>query len=457
MTIYSKFRVADVPVIYVKVIILVVLKGKIKKRTMRIRTTGLLFFMGWLLACSDEKIDKQVDDPTFVTCEFCLDSTDFPTVSERYVASIKPQIATYYQRYFDSLGFNGAFLVAKNGQILFERYEGYSNYRLKHRMTSTTPIHLASVGKVLTASAIFRLIEKKKLRLDQKVNTVLPEFPYAEITIRMLLNHRSGIPKYANFTEPDSVWGVEKTLRNRDILQLLHKHAIPLDFIPDTKFVYCNTNYALLALLVEKVTNCSFKEAMKQLVFEPLGMHNSFVFLLEKDRYKVSQSYNSRYVLQRFDQLDAIYGDKNIYSTPRDLLKFDLALQKDDFISEQLKNEIFKGYSYERAGVKNYGLGIRLKEWDSGQKIFYHNGWWHGNTSAYITLKKEGVTLIALSNKYTRKVYDIIRLSSLFGDYPFQLNEEDESLLFTPVEGKVFKDTLVDDSKYTRTKKNGME
>jgi hypothetical protein len=68
-------------------------------------------------------------------------------------------------------------------------------------------------------------------------------------------------------------------------------------------------------------------------------------------------------------------------------------------------------------------LGIRLREWDNGAKLFYHNGWWHGNTSSYINLKKENAVIIALSNKYTQKTYQVKRLSVLFGDYPFTLND----------------------------------
>jgi CubicO group peptidase (beta-lactamase class C family) len=407
---------------------------------------SILFLFLFILACQTGNNENERVKKKNNYCSFCVSSSDFKPLKKRYIRSKQKEIAEYYHRYFDSLGFNGGFLVAKNGQVLFERYDGYSNYEKSEKMHKNSALHLASVGKVLTATAIFRLIETKKIKLDQKVNTVLPELPYDEVTIRMLLNHRSGITKYANFTAPDSIWGVEKTLHNQDVLDLLSKFKVPLDFPPNTKFVYNNTNYALLALIIEKVTKKSFKLAMKDLVFDPLGMKNTFVFILEEDKDRVSQSYSSRMKIQEFDNLDAIYGDKNIYSTPRDLLKFDLAMQKNEFISKKLKREIFKGYSYERAGVKNYGLGIRLKEWETGQKVFYHNGWWHGNTSAYITLKKEGVTIIALSNKFTRKVYDIIRLSSLFGDYPFNVDDEEVDATGILVPTKTQDDTL----KFTR-------
>lgn len=117
---------------------------------------------------------------------------------------------------------------------------------------------------------------------------------------------------------------------------------------------------------------------------------------------------------------------KNIYSTPQDLLKFDKATYSDAFFSKTLKNLVYKGYSYEKFGIKNYGLGIRLREWEDGQKIFYHNGWWHGNTTSYINDRNDTVTLIALSNRYTRRVYQTIRLTALFGNYPFTVQDESE-------------------------------
>lgn len=123
----------------------------------------------------------------------------------------------------------------------------------------------------------------------------------------------------------------------------------------------------------------------------------------------------------RLTFLDFVYGDKNIYSTPQDLLKFDLATYSNKFFSEELRKEIFKGYSYEKPGIKNYGLGIRLYECVNDKTMFYHNGWWHGNTTSYITLKDEKITIIVLSNKYTKKVYQAKSLSSLFGNYPFEI------------------------------------
>lgn len=320
---------------------------------------------------------------------------------------------------------SGGFLVAKNGEIIYENYQGDANIENKSKITATTPIHIASVSKVLTASVILRLIDSGQLQLNQNINTILSPFPYPNITIQTLLNHRSGLPNYAYFCDDRKVWNHSKLLSNQDVLDLLNLHKFPLQGGSDKRFAYCNTNYVLLALIIEKVTKMNYRDAMQKLLFEPLKMDHTFVLDCEKDKNKVSQSYKGNKMRLAFDHLDGTYGDKNIYSTPRDLLKFDKATYAPAFLSVKLVESVYKGYSYEHKGTRNYGLGIRMYEWESGQKMFYHNGWWHGNTASYIKLKQDTVAIFALSNKYTKQTFQSWKLAPDFGDYPFKLDNEE--------------------------------
>lgn len=346
-------------------------------------------------------------------------------LTAEYSNTKKHEIEAFYNKNWPNNSANGSILVAQNGQIIFERYEGYANFREKTLITKSTPLHLASVSKVITATAILKLINAKKIDLDQKVNTILREFPYPDVTIKTLLNHRSGIRNYAYFTDRDkTVWDRHNILTNQDILTIMATKNIGLEFKTDTRFSYCNTNYAMLALIIEKITKQSFEDAMKNIIFEPLGMKNTYVFNYNRDKDTAVTSYKGNKIEIGTDYLDAVYGDKNIYSTPRDLLKFDRARNAANFLTPELNAMVYKPYSNERKGTKNYGLGIRMVNWETGQNFYFHNGWWHGNTSSYITLPKEGVTIIALSNKFTRKTYDVRKLSVLFGDYPFKIGDE---------------------------------
>lgn len=350
-----------------------------------------------------------------------------PKLSAQYVNSKKNSIEHFYNKTWPNNSMNGSFLVAKNGQIIFEKYEGMANFRDKKPITATTPLHLASVSKILTASAVLKLIDAKKISLDQKVNTIITYFPFPDVTVKTLLNHRSGMRNYAYFTDKkDGVWDRHNILTNKDIVNLMVTKDIGLESRTDTRFSYCNTNYAVLALIIEKITGLSYKKAMERMIFKPLGMNHTYVFDYDKDKDTAVTSYKGNKVEIGKDYLDAIYGDKNIYSTPRDLLKFELARNSAVFLSPELLKQVYTPYSNERKGEKNYGLGIRMINWETGQNFYFHNGWWHGNTSSYVTLLKENVTIIALSNKFTTKTYQVRKLAPLFGDYPFKLGKDEK-------------------------------
>lgn len=346
-------------------------------------------------------------------------------LTTQYINENKSKIDLFYKKYWDRNDVSGGLLVAKNGQVIFERYSGYSNFESKKEIDQNTPIHLASVSKRITAAAVMVLVNAGKLELDQKVNTILKSFPYPEITVRTLLNHRSGLTNYAYFFDDRKIWDHSKQVSNQDILDVFVKHNASLDFKTDKHFAYCNTNYAMLALIIEKVTGLNYREAMKKIIFEPLAMQHTFVIDYGKDYKNESQSYKGNYRKHELNHLETVYGDKNIYSTPRDLLKFHQAVVSEDYLTPKLIKEVFKGYSYERKGTRNYGLGIRMMEWNDGKQLFYHNGWWHGNTTSYVDLRDENVIIIALSNKYTTMTYKSFYLATLFGDYPLKLKKGD--------------------------------
>ncbi|MES2543751.1 MAG: serine hydrolase domain-containing protein [Bacteroidota bacterium] len=342
-------------------------------------------------------------------------------LSPEYIAEKRKSIERFYNKTFPGTKNQISFLVAKNGQIIYENYQGFGNPKKKISIDSVTPIHIASVSKVITATAVLKLVFSKKLKLNQKVNTILPTFPYPEVTIQHLLSHRSGMRNYAYFTADKGVWDDKhKLLKNQDILDLMANKNIKLESKTDTHFAYCNTNYAILALVIEAVTGKTYAQAMKQMIFDPLGMKHTFVYDYDRDRQTTLPSYRINGSQISFDFLDLIYGDKNIYSTPRDLLKFDMARKSPAFLTTELCEKIYVGYSNEHKGTKNYGLGIRMVNWENGKNFYFHNGWWHGYMSSYITLLDENVTIIALTNKADKRVYKTKLLAPLFGKYPFE-------------------------------------
>jgi len=384
----------------------------------------IAFFVFLLFSCQDKAASAVASVVINDTADGNFSAKMLP-VSSAYKTEKREIASAFFEKNWVKNKVSGGFLVAKNGEIIYENYQGNSNVENDTKITAATPIHIASVSKVLTAAVVLRLIDAGKVKLSQNVNTILSPFPYENITIETLLNHRSGLPNYAYFCDDRKVWDHSKTLTNQDVLDLLNKHQFPLQGGTDKRFAYCNTNYVILALVIEKITKMNYREAMEELLFKPLKMTNTFVLNCNQDKDKVCQSYKGNNVRLAFDHLDGTYGDKNIYSTPRDLLKFDKATYSPNFLSPKLVEAVYKGYSYEHRGTRNYGLGIRIFEWDTGQKMFYHNGWWHGNTASYIKLKQDTVAIIALSNKYTKQTFQSWKLAPSFGDYPFKLDKEE--------------------------------
>ena len=322
----------------------------------------------------------------------------------------------FYDLYLRRSQFNGAMLVAKKGQIVFEKYAGLHNLSTKDSINQNTPFHLASVSKTFTGMAICKLWEEGKLQLDDEVSKYLPGFDYPGLTVRNLLSHRSGLPNYVHVI-PETYKGRNIPLTNQDILQFFIENKSKLGIgRPNRSFVYCNTNYALLALIVEKQSGLSYPVYIKQTFFEPLGMTNSFVCTKQEDQDN-NPSYNWRNQKEAFTFQDLVYGDKNIYSTPRDMLKWDIALNSGKLFKPETLKAAYSGYSFERPGIKNYGLGWRLYLFPDNRKIIYHNGWWHGNNTVFARLVDDSATVVILGNKFNKRIYESKKLYTAFGSY----------------------------------------
>lgn len=385
-----------------------------------------------LTSCSKESekvIETRKKDPFALRYDSLDWRADFKPKKSKpeEINQYKNQVAKFYKDFWVDGKVSGGFLVAKNGEIIFEQYQGMADLRHNREIKQNTPIHIASISKVFTSMAILKLVEKKKIKLDQKVNTILEGFPYDDITIRNLLNHRSGLPNYANvlWNGRKAMMDREKPISNQDVLNIFAEHNVKQIRPADKGFYYSNTNFAFLALVIEKITKMPYPKAMKYMVFDPLEMENTFVFEYDRDKDTVARSYKYNGYEWAWDDFDRTYGDKNIYSTPRDLFKLDIAMYSDDFLPRKIKKEAFKGYSYEQKGYKNYGLGMRMLEYDNGKKLLYHNGWWHGNNTVFVHDVNNQFTVIALGNKQNKNIYAAFRLAGLTGTYPMKVPSKD--------------------------------
>jgi len=316
---------------------------------------------------------------------------------------------TMVEKAFDEMhnsqNLNGVVLYAEGEKVLFKKAYGWRNLvKPKDSLRVDDQFQLASVSKMFTAEAVMLLYSQGKLDYDDEITKYLPEFPYQGITIRNLLNHRSGLSRYE--TLADEKWpdrGVPVT--NDDILRLYATYQPDPYNLPDVTFHYTNVNYALLANIVEKVTGQHFEDFVQEQVLEPLGMTHSYIYTLRGvDRLKtyVDTDVQGHDMLKKGarraqdDYLNGVLGDKGMYSTVDDLYRFHLALEYNLLLPDSIQQEAFVPGSPSWKKGENYGFGWRMS--DKHPDVLYHFGWWKGFRSFFIRDMAKRRTLIILTN-----------------------------------------------------------
>ncbi len=276
---------------------------------------------------------------------------------------------------------------------------GRLNIQNRDTLGVESSFQLASVTKPITAIATLLLVDQGLIKLEDTIQTIFPDFPYKDISIQMLLSHRSGLPNYMYFA--DSLWlDREHSISNRDVLNLMIEHHPQRYYPPDRRYNYSNTNYALLALIVEDVSDMAFNLFVKTRIFLPLEMHNSYVYnkgTTPLDFNKV-KGYSSGRRIADNTYLNGVVGDKGVYSSVIDLFKLDQALRNGTLVSKGLLSIAFEAQHKDLYDWDNYGLGWRIDAADPENKVVYHTGWWKGFRSYFIRELGSNKTLIVLSN-----------------------------------------------------------
>ncbi len=353
----------------------------------------------------------------------CIDCLDNKSLSDAEEMEVRKTIfADEKAKKLDSLftyrakhlGFNGNVMVIQKGVTLYEHSFGYENYKNKTPLSSESKFQLASLSKTFTAVAILKLMEEGLLTVQNMVTDYFPDFPFRDVTIEMLLTHRSGIPDY-RFAYSDLNGLKFKQFTNQDLMKRFAKSPPRLSFKPGKKFSYCNSNYAILAAIIEEISDMPFDEYMHKYIFEPIGMNHTYLIVSANDSLHINQTlgYSSNWTQQKTDAFDGIMGDKGIYSTTGDLAKWYKVLTSECFLKKETLDMAFQPHSFEQEGERNYGYGFRMTNCNSDSKCIYHNGWWHGyNTLFYMHPKNQSV-IIVLGNRLNHSVYKVQEVLSI--------------------------------------------
>jgi len=298
--------------------------------------------------------------------------------------------------------FNGAIMVALQGNIIYRNAFGKADFETNRTWTPETPSCLASVSKQFTAMAIMMLAEQNKLSFDDPVGKYISEFSLSprtsQITLRQLLTHTSGIPDYGDLGVDDS------KLNQHSLVDAIVKRMSLLSK-PGQRFRYSNPGYALLAIVVERASSQGLSDFLARRIFQPLGMDATYV-------YDSSRKRNPRAAVgyDQFGQRDdttptSVPGDGGIYSTVDDLLKWDHALYTDKLVKQSTLSIAFTPARVEE-GSSTYGFGWNVT--GTGEEKYV----WHtGNTAGFRSFigRHLGprVTVIMLTNRGNSKRIEI--------------------------------------------------
>jgi CubicO group peptidase (beta-lactamase class C family) len=364
----------------------------------------------------------------------------FVAAQRDYPALLK-QFMTGQHDYFR---FNGNILVAKAGEIIYHQDLGYADFDSKRQLNDSTDFELASLSKQFTAMGIMILKEKGLLSYEDKVNTLLPGFPYDNISVRNLLTHTSGLPVYEDQFAKN--WDRKKIAFNQDVIAMLRQGKDTLYFIPGSKFKYSNTGYAVLASIIEKLSHSSYGDFMANNIFKPLGMTHTFIYNTRRTNGKIPVNYALGFVysdslkhyvlpddLKKYDfvyYLDGIVGDGSVNSTTGDLLKWDRALHNIKLVSRSSIEEMLSPQVQmsPRDSSEFYGFGVEIKK-AAGGNVISHDGGWPGYTTLLERHTDRDLTIIVLSNNETMNGFLKAGIESI-------LNNED---LVMPYEHKEIK------------------
>jgi CubicO group peptidase (beta-lactamase class C family) len=324
-------------------------------------------------------------------------------------------IETYLSPFVESGNFTGAVLVARKGQILFRRAYGMANYELRASNSPSTRFHVASVSKPFTAIAILQLEEQGRLNVSDPVARLVPDFPSGDkIKLEHLLTHTSGIPNVNDLPDYDTFARSPHT-----VAELVAKFAsLPLDFEPGSNYGYSNSNYNLLALILEKVSGEKYGDYVRKHILEPAGMSDSGH---DGEAWRLIPGAASGYEPAGVDFYEkAPYldwsnktGNGSLYSTIDDLYRFDRALNTDTLLKAATRHKYFVEGKGNRFGWFN-----RTR---SGHRVMSANGRSPGFTSSVDRYPDDDVTVIVLSNSYATVSQDPIAgalAAMVFGESP---------------------------------------
>src|SRR6185437_7034884 len=301
--------------------------------------------------------------------------------------------------------FNGAILVADGGRIVYERAFGLANMELQAPNTTAGRFEIASMTKPMTAIAIMQLVQEGKVRLDGKISDYVPWYPSesgARITVEQLLNHTSGILQDIAFGDPspgaDVVAAINADLLSNDSLVKLIARR-PLRFEPGSSYGYSSDAYAVLGAIIEHTGGTPYWQALRERVLDRAGMRQTGVSYLAPLVPQRAAGYAQGFGGYTNAPHIGVTPAGGLYSTLRDLYRFDQALYGDTLVNEQSKSRLFA----VRSVITAYGWKTGEDTLPNGtrRRVLRTTGGLPGFQALMVRVPEARRTIILLANART--------------------------------------------------------
>jgi CubicO group peptidase (beta-lactamase class C family) len=311
--------------------------------------------------------------------------------------------------------FSGVVLIARNGKILFEKAYGQANREWNIPNTTRTKFRIASLTKQFTAAAILLLQEKRKLRVSENISQYIDDLPseWRQITIHQLLTHTSGLPEYTSPPEVEKVFNLTGATPEQ-LLNLVRQQ--PIKFAPGKKFLYCNTGYLLLGMIIKKVSGSDYPSFLKQNILSPLQLDDTGYDIRPEILPRRASGYwmkNGRLENAGYVDASVPFAAGGLYSTVEDLYKWNEALATGRLLSADSQRAMFTPYPEAELAGMHYGYGVVLTE-KFGQPRYFHGGGIQGFASSIERYPQSNICIVVLSNEDEVKSWDLAtRLAGL--------------------------------------------
>ena len=290
--------------------------------------------------------------------------------------------------------------IVKNGTIVYEKYIGLSNLQHQISADENTRSNIASVAKQFTALCVLQLSLDGQLNLEDDIRTYLPSlFPSEKkaIKIKHLLNHSSGIRDYSELLSLEGkAWWSRVGYDNKDVIELLEQQ-IELNFEPGTEHLYSNSNYTLLAQIVAEASGQSFHDYSKRLL-ESLGMTQTaflknYMYVIPNQALPYADWGDG--IWQQYPMSVSLYGDGFLYTTLKDQLIYEQAIQNASITNNKLL--LLSQKSVPNSDITNYGFGLEFED-----RLNYSAVYHSGNTGSYhaqtLRFPEQNLSIFVMSN-----------------------------------------------------------